>query len=171
MSDSTPKWSGRPSLRPIKISAAASAFVGVFASIELMPRFLGPINAYAAENQTLGPAILAMNVFFFLMCFGPLIFSLWSMLDAYVTRYDLADGRLTHRHGIIIRKHDKIEMRHVRDMRVRIPLGARLLGTGYVFIMSKDERAPVLAMGPFSDPNVVEAILHIETRRVTRQAV
>ena len=164
MFENTPNaiWGGRPSIRtsiPILMVAVGVTYWSLVHS--------GDITADMAlwMQETLGvvwstPRIERAHTIVRIVCLIPVLMALFRIIKILSTRYEVTPDRLLYHHGILVRRHDEIQLRRVRDFRVIRPLVSRLLGLGTIYMVSRDEAWPELKMGPFVDAREVQQIIH-----------
>jgi hypothetical protein len=152
-------WSGRPSARPYILGAIITVGLGYLMSMYVGPLFQILINATTGTIPWTTPMI--ENIYYTVQTavYLPTLIVAIKALKVICVRYEISNGRFIYDHGLIFRKHDQIALQRVRDFRVLRPITQRIVGTGKVILISRDETFPELGLGPFADPQKVEAII------------
>lgn len=153
-------WEGHPSPRsliPALLLAGGFAWMGYFhlATIILQPVIDVTAFLIAWDKDLLMTVWHATQALFFL----PLLLGLLKLLTLRLTRYSLTSERLLYSRGLLLRRQDQIWLQRIRDFRIAKPLGARLTGTGYITLVSRDETLPRLDMGPFARCDRIEELV------------
>ena len=73
----------------------------------------------------------------------------FQMLRLWSICYEITATRLMYHHGILVRRHDEIELRRIRDFQVIQPIFSRTVGLGKIYLVTRDETHPTLTIGPF----------------------
>lgn len=152
-------WRARPSIRPLALLFPVAALVSWFAydqSVVALQTFIDSTYGVFSWTQTGAEKIWTLMR---ALCLSPLAVWAWVLLKRRMTVYELTSARLLYHHGVIVRRHDQIWLQRVRDFRVFRPLLSRLLGTGTVRLISRDESWPVIDLGAFVDPLGVESMI------------
>lgn len=152
-------WSARPSLRANVVSLIAAVV------ITLVVWNLVPFAIKAAYEATPNlpfwsyeTILWAQRIIKWAMLVGIAI-NLWRMGVLWTERYEITPGRFLHHHGILVRKHDQIELQRIRDFRVINPLFAQSMGLGKVWMLARDETSPEITIGPFTNAREVQEII------------
>lgn len=160
-------WAGRPSARPLLPAAIVMIALAWGAYVVSGPVSQAFIDATAdmiawTHSNVLIPyyAIQVAGVL-------PLAVVLWRVLVLKTTMFAMTGSRLLWNRGVLFRSYDQVRLERVRDFRVLKPLAARLTGTGYVLVVSRDETWPEMILGPFAKPLEIEATIRQQV--VTRQ--
>lgn len=168
----TVHWSTRPSMRPIIpgiIIAMVIGLGGVAWSLEIAIAFMR--FTYSAMNiQWTTSEVPIIQKIVMALCVMPLAIVIFKVVQITSIIYELTDDRLLYHHGIFVRYHDEIELRRIRDFRIISPLGERLVGTGSITIISRDQTHPELIIGPIDNPSYVQDIIRrqvIEHQKAT----
>lgn len=148
-------WAARPSLRAVWTSLIATVVLtlvmwnlvpyGIKAFYEATPNL--PFWSYES-------IMWLQTIIKWAMILGVLA-NVWRLFALWTDRYEVTNDRFLHHHGILVRKHDQIELQRFRDFRVTSPLFAQALGLGKVWLSSRDETSPELLIGPFVDAQKV----------------
>lgn len=81
------------------------------------------------------------------------------------TRYRLSEDRLFCETGLLNTKADEVLLYRVRDLRLTINLGQRILGVGTVCVISSDKSAPHLDLKNVKSPREVKELIHQNVER------
>ena len=107
--------------------------------------------------------------------FGVLALILWGYLLGVIAYrkinhwYELSTQRFVHKHGIIRRVTDRIEVINVEDVRYYQGLIERVFGVGTIQIISTDTTDPELKLRGIKDVEVVANTLDDVRRRERRR--
>lgn len=152
-------WSARPSLRANVVSLVACVVITV-----LVWRFV-PFAIKALYEATpnlpfwsVSTILWFQSVIKWVLLAG-IVFNLWKMAIIWTERYELTPSRFLHHHGILVRKHDQIELQRLRDFRVINPLFAQSMGLGKVWMLARDETSPEMTIGPFTNAREVHELI------------
>lgn len=156
-------WAARPSKRPHFIGLFLTVAFGYFASQYIGPWFQAFIDSTADSITWNDKNILMVYRILQGVVYIPVVFVVFRFIRAMATRYSIQDGRLIYDHGILVRRHDQIALQRVRDYRIISPIFQRMIGTGTIQLISRDETYPKLAIGPLTHP--------MEAKDVIRAAV
>lgn len=151
-------WQGRPSLRQFLPPLVAWLAVGAWLYLKSFVLIQAFVNRTVFLNWT-QVEVTRLFYGFQIAVFLPVAFTLLRMFRRRVIHYTMTRDRLLIRRGIVVRTLDQIWLRRVRDFRVMEPLGARITGTGTLLVISRDDTLPRLVMGPFRNPEEVEALM------------
>jgi uncharacterized membrane protein YdbT with pleckstrin-like domain len=152
-------WSSRPSLRAIGAStvfvAMVTAAVWVFSPYLIMSLYKATsgVPFWSVEVIKVMQWVLRGIVGFGLLLNVIKLIKMWSI------RYEVTPTRFLYHHGILIRKHDEIELQRIRDYRVLEPIFSKGLGLGTVELITRDETHPLLKIGPFVDARHVQEVI------------
>lgn len=163
-------WSGRPSVRAAVVGLVASAVITVAVW------HLIPFGIKALYEATAGWPLWSYHTLMALqwgikglMMLG-VILNIWRVIKLWTVRYEVTSDRFLHHHGILVRRHDQIELRRIRDFRVINPIFSQSLGLGKVWMIARDETSPEMTIGPFLDARMVHDTIRdavLEHQRAT----
>lgn len=85
------------------------------------------------------------------------------------TRYTITNQRVIVRHGLLRKSIEEVDLRMVKDYRVRQSVGERILKTGDVIIVSIDSSMPNLELRNVPDAEAVKEILRKAVLKYKRQ--
>lgn len=108
-------------------------------------------NAELVKTLQMGMKYLGLG----LMVLGGLINGI-IILKNWVVQYEITPTRLMYHHGILVRRHDQIELRRIRDFEVTQPIFSQSMGLGRVKLITRDETHPIFKMGPFVNAREIE---------------
>lgn len=133
---------------------------------------IGLVVAGLFSNTLMGDAVPASTIW---SVIGGLIALAWiwsTLLCVYrkiSVNYELTSQRLIHRHGILIRTTDRIELIEVDDVSFTQGLIERMLNVGKIRVTSSDRSHPVLFMLGIEDvakvSNQIDDARRAERRR------
>lgn len=142
-------WSSRPSLRAMWASVIATLVITVVVWNMI------PFGIKALYEATPNLPFWSYNSLMLLqwvvkgaMLLG-LVVNVIRLFVLWTERYEVTNDRFLHHHGILVRKHDQIELQRFRDFQATSPLMSQALGLGKVLLLSRDETSPRLLIGPF----------------------
>lgn len=93
------------------------------------------------------------------LCVLGVVYNLFRILVMWSIRYEITPTRFMYHHGILVRRHDEIELHRIRDYRVMRPIFSRGLGLGTIYLVTRDETYPTLKIGPFVDARGIQNII------------
>lgn len=101
------------------------------------------------------------------LCVLGIVYNLYRLLVLWSIRYEVTPSRFMYHHGILVRRHDEIELHRIRDFRVMRPILSRGLGLGTIHLVTRDETYPQLVIGPFVDARGIQNIIRdgVETHK------
>jgi hypothetical protein len=152
-------WTGRPSGRPYILGAIVTVGLGYMVSMYVGPMFQNLIDLTGDIFPWSENLIIKIYYTVQIAVYMPTLLVAIAALKIFFVRYEISNGRLIYDHGLIFRKHDQIALQRVRDFRVLSPISQRIVGTGTVILISRDETFPTIELGPFTDPLGVEEII------------
>lgn len=106
-----------------------------------------------------------------------LIVALWmfyEFLVVYVTSWEISEERIVHKHGILIRYNDHLELFRVKDWSLTQPLIYRIFGLSNLVLHTSDASDPILPLNAIPKGNdAIEAIRervdHMRQRKGVRE--
>ena len=152
-------WSGRPSLKAIGTSTVV---VAIFTALVwyFSPYMVMKLYSYSASFPLWTPElIIGLKWALRALVSISLLFNLFSLLKLWSVRYEITSTRFLYHHGILVRQHDEIELRRIRDYRIIRPMFSQALGLGIIYLITRDETFPVLKIGPFDDARKIHDII------------
>ena len=76
------------------------------------------------------------------------------------TRYRLSEDRLFCETGLLNLKSEEVLLYRVRDLRLKMSLGQRILGVGTISVISSDQSIPHLDLVNVKNPREVKELIH-----------
>lgn len=94
----------------------------------------------------------------------------WRYLVISCTVYEVTSERIKHRHGVLNKTVNELELYRVRDYQVQQPFWLRLVGCGNVVVISADRTSAELVLWAVTDSEKVANTLRslVEQSRRTR---
>lgn len=86
--------------------------------------------------------------------FGAVIgipYAIWRYLVVKCTVYEITSERIKHRHGVLNKTVNELELYRVRDYQVQQPFWLRMVGCGNVVIISSDRTTGELILWAVED--------------------
>lgn len=80
------------------------------------------------------------------LVFLVLPYVIWRYLVVACTVYEITNERIKHRHGVLNKTVNEIELYRVRDYQVQQPFWLRLVGCGNVVVISADRTTDALVL-------------------------
>lgn len=155
-SESNSVWTSRPSLKAIGVG---TVFVAIMTAAVWYFSPYWVMNLYKAYPELPFWSVDSLKYIQWglkgLVSFG-LFLNLIKLFTMWTIRYEVTPSRFLYHHGILVRKHDEIELQRIRDYRVLQPIFSKTLGLGTIQLVTRDETYPVLKIGPFDDARKVQ---------------
>jgi uncharacterized membrane protein YdbT with pleckstrin-like domain len=89
--------------------------------------------------------------------FGVLILAIWYVRCLF-DRFTIANGRVTHSHGILSKSDTEISISSIRSVKIHQRLLQRIFRTGSVSIFTAGDKPEIVVHG-LPDPHVVKQLL------------
>ena len=96
-------------------------------------------------------------------------YAIWRYLVVKCTGYEITNERIKHRHGVLNKTVNEMELYRIRDYQVQQPFWLRLVGCGNVVVISADRTTSELVIAAVADSeemaNTIRKLVEQSRRR------
>jgi hypothetical protein len=148
-------WEGRPSTWKIVGKIIKAVIFCVFLMV-----------TYVLLKPNLSEQIGQILNYGFILIFIILIMRLlWEWINIKTIRWSLSNERITKHIGVFNRKMDSMELYRIKDLIINKPIFYRLLGIGFLTLITSDVTDTIMVIGPVPKPDDLYQIIRKYTER------
>lgn len=145
----------KPSRKSVSVSIMASIVISIVLWVAA-PHLVQKIYMVFPNLPWTVKILLGLQWAIKILCLIGIFFNLVNYIKLWSIKYEITPDRFLYHHGILVRKHDEIELQRIRDYTIYRPLMSRALGLGMIKMSSSDEFFPLLNIGPFDDARAIQ---------------